>query len=813
MFNIKILLPISLFCANLSAGPLWLAMELFEAGKLSESAQLFKPHCIRSPFAYFYCQHLAKANLLELSPTDAIIESENPQVQVAREPYLASLAYQAYQGIKPAKVSKKKAELQNLIALAQRSLTGAPFLMLAKILAQDQENKQINTFIDLFLKSPQNIHDIGFLGTVKCKNNIERLYLISLNKLEFRSVGGLAKSYPNAVIKNKKLSEYAAIFADGARVEGELLEESLLQDLTGEFRNFEAMLDTYQGGILADLGAYLGSPRLQNDSGNIKFWFKEYSHGLFMYSWAALSNYPKAFLPLIEFYKARNHARANPELAFKYALKGSAVSIDAKLSLGKFLEEGFGTNPNLEQAAQIFSEIYALDNDKYKDCAKYVGNAYFRSRKLKQAMDWYRISATRHQDEVSGFYLAEIELYSSDAERREGLDYLIRVALSPSTFNKHACDALVDYVMKKRFEGVLEYADHFIEIFEKAILSTPDDGQLNYMLGVLYNLENYPKKNIVLAEKYLIKASDLGQKLAWQELAYIYDLGFKQPDKALSYFEQAYASGFTFVANDLGKCLLKVGHNEERAAELFKEAIANWDCPYAAYDLAHMHMKAQGGLRVDGDEIIRLLDFVLDKSHNAYVAFEIAEIYFNGSYRVAKDFDKAKEYFDRANKLGHPYGKAFAQACKFIKQGKINFGLVAKNTAQIKEKIASKQDPNDILNFMIRLKRDLSPEKENASRVSDQKVDKFILDLEAAGRQKELPLARFVSLVNEALSLTHGAGHSFSKTKKGLRIRLEGSTTDICTMHYPHGRKKELTGGALTDGLRILGRAMDEKKQ
>ena len=226
-----------------------------------------------------------------------------------------------------------------------------------------------------------------------------------------------------------------------------------------------------------------------------------------------------------------------------------------------------------------------------------------------------------------------------------------------------------DYSMKKLAENGNAYAnyelgcDEFygniqgfpryskaLEYLKKAALES--HAGANYMVGNIFIrglVGNRSNEELQKGYDYLVKADKLGNIAAANLLGNMYREGIypleKDMDKALEYYEKASAANYVFAINNIGKYEEEKGNLKEAYEYYLKSADLgeSWACNKMgeAYRL--------GIIEQDMDKAFKYYNKALDTNHRVlryYAYYNLAKyFYINGYDIVAKDYNKALEYY------------------------------------------------------------------------------------------------------------------------------------------------------------------------
>ena len=226
-----------------------------------------------------------------------------------------------------------------------------------------------------------------------------------------------------------------------------------------------------------------------------------------------------------------------------------------------------------------------------------------------------------------------------------------------------------DYSMKKLAENGNAYAnyelgcDEFygniqgypryskaLEYLKKAALES--HAGANYMVGNIFIrglVGNRSNEELQKGYDYLVKADKLGNIAAANLLGNMYREGIypleKDMNKALEYYEKASAANYVFAINNLGKYEEERGNLKEAYEYYLKSADLgeSWACNKMgeAYRL--------GIIETDMDKAFKYYNKALDTNHRVlryYAYYNLAKyFYINGYDTVAKDYNKALEYY------------------------------------------------------------------------------------------------------------------------------------------------------------------------
>lgn len=786
---------ISMIFANyLLAGPIWQAMELFESGQMAESAIKFGPYCKSSPVAYYYCKYLAELGHLPKPVVDALVDVEHPTTRMANEAFSASIAYRK---IIESTGTNQKAALNHLIDLAEKPLFGTAFYLLAKLPDDPSIKKLIN-------KARKNTRAHDFIKPSTSQKTA--LYLLAADNLEFRSIAELMKTHPTFKVKERKIEDYQEIFKRKNKPEFEIFEKINSQMMT-KFGHDLAKHTIYGSANFIELGALFGSLYLQNYLGNAKSNCQDYKSAIYWFSWAAESDDPRALADLSHHYSKGEYIEKNLALAFKYASKGAPLLADAKVNLGVFYENGQGTQKDPLKAASLFIEVYESDKEAYQYCAKYAGNAFKAAQSYENAQKWYQVAYEKHGDLDAGLFLGKMQLKRGDKEK--GWALLDKLSNQPDLAKSVAyiiAKYLLDCVIEARDPGLLIHKTQIKRLFEEQIRLNQIPSYLLFAQGMLYRIGLFFDKDLEMSKNNLNKSAKLGEPRAWIELGYIEEEHNRDFAKAAEYYRQAFDAGYTYIANNLGHCLKELRNDDVEVVSLFRLALDNGNS-LAAFNLAQMHIKKRGGLTADGHEIIRLLQIALTDVKDADCALQIGDIYLNGMYGITQSLSLAKDYYKKAADLGNPYGHMMTIATKFMEEGKISYDSIRKHGRELAHKLATTQEPNDVLNFMIRLRDGAAEIRRDAADTGHQaKYLRIKSNLDALNGKKEVRIEDFTALAQEVLELAPDS--SMKSTKKGF---IFASGKNRFSAHRPHKNGPHISGKALSKGVDFLRGSLEQK--
>lgn len=169
----------------------------------------------------------------------------------------------------------------------------------------------------------------------------------------------------------------------------------------------------------------------------------------------------------------------------------------------------------------------------------------------------------------------------------------------------------------------------------------------------------YDQGDLNKAEKYFQKSAEAGNKMAMNNLAYMYiigDLGKVNAEKAIHWFEKSASKGDVVAMYNIGLIYDEgdgIAVDRIKALEWYKKA-AEEDYALAKYNIGYLYYSDEGGLQDYG----KAMDWFMKADQQNYpeAGYYIADMYLNG-FGVKKDKAKAKEWFQRSADLGSEYSR------------------------------------------------------------------------------------------------------------------------------------------------------------
>ena len=184
----------------------------------------------------------------------------------------------------------------------------------------------------------------------------------------------------------------------------------------------------------------------------------------------------------------------------------------------------------------------------------------------------------------------------------------------------------------------------------RKLIRSSDKGNsdASLILGILYEAEKLPKRNIEESIMYYTKAGEQGNPSGFNRIGIIY-YNRKCYSKALEYYQKAYDLGDPFAANNIGYMHEK-NQNYDEALKYYQKA-AEFNQSSAINHIGELyqngHIEKKPNYKLAFDYFIRAAQ--LDDPN---ALFNLGVFYDNGYGVVEPDSKKASGYYDQAKQLG-----------------------------------------------------------------------------------------------------------------------------------------------------------------
>jgi len=258
---------------------------------------------------------------------------------------------------------------------------------------------------------------------------------------------------------------------------------------------------------------------------------------------------------------------------FIYVLRLSRSSISARFKLAQCYENGWGCQPNLTKAVELYQrltdqgDLSAIVN--LAICYRYGKGV---GQDVEKAVELYRLAAKKGS-------ATAINNLGTCYENGTvvGADVNQAVKLYEEAANKGSFAAKVNLARCYEY-GIGVERD--VQLAKKLYLDAAkhDNASAQYHLGMIFSSDENPEKDVQIAAKYFELAAKQGHATAQFYIARLFEEGRggeKNLQKAVRYYELSAKNGYAPAILNLGVCYANgtgVDKNDAKAVELYVQA-------------------------------------------------------------------------------------------------------------------------------------------------------------------------------------------------------------------------------------------------
>ena len=330
--------------------------------------------------------------------------------------------------------------------------------------------------------------------------------------------------------------------------------------------------------------------------------------------------------------------------------------------IGKMHCYGLGTEQNYAQAFGWFLKS-AEEGNKFGQYT--LGNLYYygngTDKDLSQAFLWYQKSSSQGQPYAS---------YSIAQMYNKG-EYVSQSEENVQRYYKNALSGFLELESKDQTDDNLYYK--LGSMFKKGLGTDIDmDKAIDYFkrsaemnntnakrtLALEYILGKHLEQNIEKGLEMLTECADSGDTLSCYKLGKIYFKGeivYKDLNMAEKYFLKASQKENRYALYSLGTLYLeKEKYSLHKAVEYFDKAVQYDEIkPYAAYSLAKIML--DNNPYHDSEKAVSILE--LAAMENEWASFLLGRLYLYGTDDIQKDKEKALEWLKLSAEQGNEYAQ------------------------------------------------------------------------------------------------------------------------------------------------------------
>ena len=330
--------------------------------------------------------------------------------------------------------------------------------------------------------------------------------------------------------------------------------------------------------------------------------------------------------------------------------------------IGKMHCYGLGTEQNYAQAFGWFLKS-AEEGNKFGQYT--LGNLYYygngTDKDLSQAFLWYQKSSSQGQPYAS---------YSIAQMYNKG-EYVSQSEENVQRYYKNALSGFLELESKDQTDDNLYYK--LGSMFKKGLGTDIDmDKAIDYFkrsaemnntnakrtLALEYILGKHLEQNIEKGLEMLTECADSGDTLSCYKLGKIYFKGeivYKDLNMAEKYFLKASQKENRYALYSLGTLYLeKEKYSLHKAVEYFDKAVQYDEIkPYAAYSLAKIML--DNNPYHDSEKAVSILESAA--MENEWASFLLGRLYLYGTDDIQKDKEKALEWLELSAEQGNEYAQ------------------------------------------------------------------------------------------------------------------------------------------------------------
>ena len=330
--------------------------------------------------------------------------------------------------------------------------------------------------------------------------------------------------------------------------------------------------------------------------------------------------------------------------------------------IGKMHCYGLGTEQDYEKAFEWFLKS-AQEGNKFAQYS--LANLYYYGngveKDLSQAFLWYRKSSEQGQPYAP---YAVAQMYDKGeyvSQSEENVQRYYKNALSGflELESKDQTDDNLYYKLGSMFKkglGTDIDMDKAIDYFKRS--AEMNNTNAKRTLALEYILGKHLEQNIEKGLEMLTECADSGDTLSCYKLGKIYFKGeivYKDLNMAEKYFLKASQKENRYALYSLGTLYLeKEKYSLHKAVEYFDKAVQYDEIkPYAAYSLAKIML--DNNPYHDSEKAVSILE--LAAMENEWASFLLGRLYLYGTDDIQKDKEKALEWLKLSAEQGNEYAQ------------------------------------------------------------------------------------------------------------------------------------------------------------